>query len=177
MEKKGYSFTTLENGEGDADAEMEVFPCSTCGRSFNGLALKRHSKICNKVFVQKRKAFNIEEKRKAEGADGVVPKNQETNGAKSGKPVNKWRMKSEAFRQAVKQSQLIKAAEQGKGEMPAFQRTPDELDDRTQCPHCLRKFNFDAAERHIPKCKDQKAKPFIRVGRSVNSVGPMPRRL
>ena len=27
------------------------------------------------------------------------------------------------------------------------------------CPHCGRSFNEKAAERHIPRCKDQKAKP------------------
>ena len=25
-------------------------------------------------------------------------------------------------------------------------------DDRTECPHCKRKFNDDVAKRHIPKC-------------------------
>lgn len=28
-----------------------------------------------------------------------------------------------------------------------------------QCPYCLRKFNHKAAQRHIPNCKDIKAKP------------------
>jgi len=31
-----------------------------------------------------------------------------------------------------------------------------------QCPHCLRKFNHHAAERHIPVCKSVKAKPLRR---------------
>jgi len=31
--------------------------------------------------------------------------------------------------------------------------------DYVQCPHCERKFNETAAERHIPKCKDTIAKP------------------
>lgn len=133
-------------------------------------------KICKKVFIQKRKAFDIVAVRKAEGADTLVPA-KENNSSKVEKPVSKWRLKSQAFRQAVKQGQLIQAAVQGKGEMPAFQPTPEELDDRTQCPHCLRKFNTEAAKRHIPKCQDLKSKPFIRVGRSSNPGGPMSRRL
>lgn len=31
--------------------------------------------------------------------------------------------------------------------------------DYVQCPHCLRKFNQTAAERHVPKCKDTVNKP------------------
>lgn len=36
-------------------------PCSTCGRKFNSEALMKHEKICQKVFVQKRKAFDVKE--------------------------------------------------------------------------------------------------------------------
>lgn len=33
--------------------------------------------------------------------------------------------------------------------------------DYVQCPHCNRKFNETAAERHIPKCQDIRAKPTM----------------
>lgn len=36
-------------------------PCSTCGRKFNSEALQKHERICQKVFVQKRKAFDVKE--------------------------------------------------------------------------------------------------------------------
>lgn len=42
-------------------------PCSTCGRKFNSEALIKHERICKKVFVQKRKAFDVKESRKADG--------------------------------------------------------------------------------------------------------------
>jgi hypothetical protein len=31
--------------------------------------------------------------------------------------------------------------------------------DYIECPHCLRRFNQTAGERHIPKCKDTVNKP------------------
>ena len=31
--------------------------------------------------------------------------------------------------------------------------------DFIECPHCLRRFNQTAGERHIPKCKDTVNKP------------------
>lgn len=46
--------------------------------------------------------------------------------------------------------------------VPVYQ---DEVDDRVPCPHCGRKYNATVAERHIPKCKDIKAKPsFLKAG-------------
>lgn len=30
---------------------------------------------------------------------------------------------------------------------------PSDTSDYIQCPHCSRKFNQGAAERHIPKCE------------------------
>lgn len=44
--------------------------CVTCGRSFNPVAMSKHAKICKKVFVDKRKTFNIQEQRKATDANG-----------------------------------------------------------------------------------------------------------
>ena len=38
---------------------------------------------------------------------------------------------------------------------PPVSSNPDYI----QCPHCSRKFNATAGERHIPKCKDTVNKP------------------
>jgi len=43
--------------------------------------------------------------------------------------------------------------------LPPPPPTDDQYDDRVQCPHCMRKFNANAAERHIPKCTSIQAKP------------------
>lgn len=45
---------------------------------------------------------------------------------------------------------------------------PSENPDYIQCPHCSRRFNQGAAERHIPKCATMlhnKPKPKPTVGR------------
>ena len=48
----------------------QLIQCSTCERKFNAKALERHSKICVKVFQQKRAAFDVAEMRKATDANG-----------------------------------------------------------------------------------------------------------
>lgn len=35
--------------------------CNDCGRKFNEQAIIKHRKICKKVFVEKRKAFDVKE--------------------------------------------------------------------------------------------------------------------
>ena len=41
----------------------KLYECGTCGRSFKEEAYEKHSKICEKVFVKKRKIFNTKDKR------------------------------------------------------------------------------------------------------------------
>lgn len=47
-----------------------LIPCNDCGRKFNEQAISKHKKICRKVFVEKREAFDVKEQRKATDATG-----------------------------------------------------------------------------------------------------------
>lgn len=45
----------------------ELYECGKgCGRQFNGNAIAKHEKICQKVFQQKRKVFNTAAQRQLE---------------------------------------------------------------------------------------------------------------
>ena len=51
-----------------------------------------------------------------------------------------------------------------------------EFDDRMPCPHCGRKFNAHAAERHIPKCASIVTRPRTLVrGRGGGAAVSAPR--
>jgi zinc-finger of a C2HC-type len=41
----------------------ERIECATCGRKFVSEALHKHQKVCKKVFVQKRKVFDVKKVR------------------------------------------------------------------------------------------------------------------
>jgi hypothetical protein len=70
-----------------------------------------------------------------------------------------WKLKSEAFRNAMKDAKVIKEC-QAKGKpLPPPKPTAPELDDRIGCPHCGRKFGEQQALRHIPLCAKAKARP------------------
>ena len=44
-----------------AEDEVELLECEICERKFNSGAYKKHVKVCEKVFVKKRKQFNAKE--------------------------------------------------------------------------------------------------------------------
>lgn len=52
----------------------------------------------------------------------------------------------------------------GYGGGSSYQPQPDQYDDRTPCPHCGRKFNDIAAQRHIPHCQNKAKESAMRVG-------------
>lgn len=64
-----------------------------------------------------------------------------------------WRKKHEEFINAIREAKKVQAylAKGGKlSDLPP--PPPSENPDYVQCPHCSRRFNEAAAERHIPKC-------------------------
>lgn len=155
--------------------------CPDCGRKFNKLPYERHIKICAKVFVEKRKAFDTKsmrvgdnpeqakmlqqaekeermnkKKNKKTGA-GVRSNENDAIAAKAAKTA-KWKQDSNAFRDAMKAARdVTKAIASGAPLPAATMSAPDPS--FQQCPHCSRRFNEKAAERHIPQCANIKAKP------------------
>lgn len=90
----------------------ELRECHTCGRKFNPQTLVKHSKVCEKVFVKKRKAFNMAEQRKATDASGkgvdvdpyaakMAARNKKPEPVKKAGGIPKWKMQSMQLRQVT----------------------------------------------------------------------------
>lgn len=131
------------------EVSLDVSPCSICGRNFAPDRLAKHEKVCAKTANSKRKVFDTRkhrsvgtefEKYVASGKYLEEPKKR---------PKVDWRTQHENFVKAIRYAKGVS------NEPPP----PTENPDYVQCPHCERKFNPATAERHIPKCKDIKAKP------------------
>lgn len=69
----------------------------------------------------------------------------------------KWKQQSLAFRQAMQAASTPQDADAPKFGSKNFKPTHNEYsaaaDDRTPCEFCGRKFNAEAAARHIPICE------------------------
>mmetsp|Transcript_5227 Transcript_5227/g.7992 ORF Transcript_5227/g.7992 Transcript_5227/m.7992 type:complete len:580 (+) Transcript_5227:427-2166(+) len=125
--------------------------CRSCGRSFCVDSLAKHEGVCDKVFSAKKQPKRIH----------TVTLAQQ----KKSKGTN-WRAKSMQLRRAMMSER------QGGVPTNTFSSTlsttassGDNVDTfnngMVPCPHCKRTFNEKAAERHIPKCNDIKAKPKL----------------
>lgn len=83
-----------------------------------------------------------------------------------------WRRKHEEFIAAIRSAKQVQAhlAKGGKlSDLPP--PPPSENPDYVQCPHCSRRFNSSAAERHIPKCANfqfNKPKPKAAITKKKN---------
>lgn len=158
--------------EGGGDQKQ----CPDCGRKFNPIPFEKHIKICAKVFKEKRKTFDSKKMRiesvAAENPDFKKVLNQQKKmdrrQKQSGKENDralaasakkaKWKADSEAFRAALRAGKAVAKAQATGGPMPEYvESAPDPS--FIPCPNCGRTFNEKAAERHIPKCKDIRAKP------------------
>lgn len=137
----------------------DLVPCSNCGRSFADDRIAKHEEICTKTSKKKRKTFDSTKKRVA-GTEAEVYVKRAAKSKTKEKPVKKadWRKKREEFinaLRAAKEAQRYVAAGGKISDLPP--PPPLDTSDYIQCPHCGRKFNEAAADRHIPKCKDIKS--------------------
>ncbi|XP_026839465.1 uncharacterized protein LOC6552707 isoform X2 [Drosophila erecta] len=140
--------------------------CRYCRRHFNTDRLAKHEAVCQRMVTTKRKIFDAS-KQRIEGTEAETynkkskgNRNRSTyssaaqqKGLTTGVKKNNWRKKHEEFIQSIraaKQVQLHLARGGKLSDLPP--PPPSENPDYVQCPHCGRRFNEQAAERHIPKC-------------------------
>ncbi|CAH1637569.1 unnamed protein product [Spodoptera littoralis] len=134
--------------------------CTVCGRHFAPDRIEKHQEICRKAHAKKRKPFDALKHRLAgTEAEPFINKLRKgpANPASSTK-VNKnlnnnWRQKHEEFIQAIRAAKQVQAHLSAGGKLSDLPPPPpSENPDYVACPHCGRRFNQQAAERHIPKC-------------------------
>jgi len=151
----------------------QLFPCHSCGRSFNAKAMERHSKVCKKINNNTRKAFDSKKQRHVVDEFGGFTKKKSdtrlnrTNQIKKQPAKSSWKEKHENFIKTIKQARNVTAAiKQGKPLPPVSPPTinPDYI----QCPHCSRRFNKTSAERHINFCAEQKKRIGNQQKKSTN---------
>ncbi|RNA24713.1 zinc finger protein 474 -like [Brachionus plicatilis] len=154
------SLDSLPVGKGSSqliidDKPVSLVPCRNCGRSFATDRIQVHQNAC--TGQKKRKVFDMTKQRvQGTEAETFVRKKKPEPKVKS----NNWRSKHEEFIAAIRYAKLAGKIEKEGGNIASLAPPPRSTNpDYIECPHCLRKFNQTAAERHIPKCKDTVNKP------------------
>uniref|UniRef100_A0A1L8DPP9 Putative mucin-2 isoform x2 n=1 Tax=Nyssomyia neivai TaxID=330878 RepID=A0A1L8DPP9_9DIPT len=144
----------------------DLTECKICGRYFADDRIEKHLVICAKISSKKRKVFDST-KHRVQGTEAetfvlkkaprgtraaAAPTRQPQASGSAGKKSN-WRRKHEEFIETIRAAKQMQAhlAKGGKlSDLPPPPRS--ENPDYIQCPHCMRRFNEAAANRHIPKC-------------------------
>ncbi|XP_063985521.1 zinc finger C2HC domain-containing protein 1C-like [Diachasmimorpha longicaudata] len=132
--------------------------CKICGRKFAADRLSLHEQICAKTTQKKRKTFDpVVQRVKGTELEPFVKKlGKKGSDKKAKKPEVKsnWRRKHEDFINAIRSAKQMQAHLAAGGKLSDLPPPPaSDTSDYIQCPHCGRKFNQGAAERHIPKCE------------------------
>ncbi|XP_035755762.1 zinc finger C2HC domain-containing protein 1B [Egretta garzetta] len=154
-----------------AARSQSLAPCTTCGRRFAQDVLLRHVPICKKVFNKKRKPFNSL-KQRLQGTEITTVRKQPPQKKKPGKKSN-WRQHHEDFINAIRSAkQVTKALKEGHPLPPP--PPPSINPDYIQCPHCSRRFNEAAAERHIKFCEEQAARRAFAAKATGQALGKQP---
>ncbi|XP_046659050.1 zinc finger C2HC domain-containing protein 1C-like isoform X1 [Homalodisca vitripennis] len=139
--------------EPPAGARSDLVACKTCDRSFAPDRIQAHTEICAKTSRKKRKPFDPSKQRiKGTELEQYSVRKRPSQPPPSLAKSN-WRKKHEEFIsniRAAKQAQAHVAKGGKLSDLPP--PPPMDTSDLIPCPHCKRKFNEAAAERHIPKC-------------------------
>ncbi|XP_018669620.2 uncharacterized protein LOC100182141 [Ciona intestinalis] len=142
-----------------AQHEVVLVPCNICGRKFNLDRLPKHKEACAKTSNKKRKVFDMATARK-KGTELENFKEVKQVRTKEIKQKNNWKLKHQDFIQTVRHAKTLSKYEAMGGNIADLPPPPPSVNpDYIQCKYCERRFAPQAAERHIPKCKDMKSRP------------------
>ncbi|XP_073186860.1 zinc finger C2HC domain-containing protein 1A isoform X3 [Lepidochelys kempii] len=151
----------------------DLLPCKICGRTFFPAALKKHTPICQKTASKRRKTFDSSRQR-AEGTDISTVKPLKPRPEPPKKQSN-WRRKHEEFIATIRAAKGLDQTLKEGGKLPP--PPPPSYDpDYIQCPYCQRRFNENAADRHINFCKEQAARISNKGKLSADAKGKLPAR-
>ncbi|XP_066590178.1 microtubule-associated protein futsch [Prorops nasuta] len=137
--------------------------CSSCNRRFAPDRIGLHEDICIKTKQTKRKQFDSTTIRtRGTELEKYVKRKPNKKSSEPPKGVGKkvdWRKKHHDLINAIRSAKQVQdhLARGGKlTDLPP--PPPSDTSDYIQCPHCKRKFNQGAAERHIPICQERSSK-------------------
>ncbi|CAD8121772.1 unnamed protein product [Paramecium sonneborni] len=139
--------------------EGELEQCEICSRKFHTERIGKHRQVCEKAQqkqIEREKLIKRKQQKKAELQQKLDVKEKEVKN----KTVNNWREQHKQFQQMIHGSKKEQEVQNEGGEDRTV-KTP-ELVENSQyvyCEYCQRRFDRYVAERHIPKCKEIKAKP------------------
>ncbi|EGD83463.1 hypothetical protein PTSG_04071 [Salpingoeca rosetta] len=153
--------------------QVQLSPCPTCNRTFNPKALAKHAPICQRTTANaaRRGTFESSKQRvgEGEGKKAPTPARKKNPPSHSNKPVGStkkkadWREKHKQFIQNIRAARKVQKFINEGGDVSSLPPPPpSENPDYVKCPICSRRFNEDAAERHVKFCEEKSKRERIK---------------
>lgn len=145
---------TMATNEEVEEVPSLLLPCASCGRTFRPEALAKHSKVCEKTLMKKRKQFDSAKQRlQGTEIESFVTQPITKNPRKKEPQLNPSKAK---IKEKIDLAKTIQVAKKSLDPPPCIaQVKPSEHE---ECPYCGRSFGPKAFERHTEFCKEQHQK-------------------
>ena len=125
--------------------------CRRCGRTFARDRIAKHQSVCKGPVNEVPKPHPV-----VSSMNRPPPQKQQRS-------VPEWKKQHIDFINHIRYAKRMTTVQKQGGDIRLLAPPPAQLADPTadyvQCPHCRRKYNQQAAERHIPLCKNIINKP------------------
>jgi hypothetical protein len=154
--KKSYAIPS--GGGAGAEEDLDLAPCSLCGRNFAVDRLPKHEAVC-----AKQQASDAKRAKRIAAKQAKLPE----PGSQKSDTTEAWRSKHSEFQNAIQYAKKLTAMQKSGVSLANLPPPPrSENADYIECPHCSRRFAPKAADRHIPACANTINKPKAVGGRT-----------
>ncbi|CAK9106244.1 unnamed protein product [Durusdinium trenchii] len=135
--------------------------CPHCRRKFQPQSLTRHANVCVHVFQKQRKAFDALRQRVP--LELLTRVRRQKHRREVGRIPSQWRQRSKAFRTAIREARAASLSKV----RPLRRNSAGDLDEKSPCPHCGRKFTEIHLAKHAPVCRAQVGQNAVTRGRAM----------
>ncbi|XP_074100135.1 uncharacterized protein LOC141528125 isoform X3 [Cotesia typhae] len=143
------------------DEVLELLPCSICGRTFKPQSLEKHTKICERAAIKKRKPFDsFKQRLQGTELEEYLPKvvtKRDVRPEDKFRNRNTWKQTHDEFLKTIRaaRGETVATSSQYRQVTTVAPGAPTRANEKGLCPTCNRQFGIKAYDRHVAWCKER----------------------
>ncbi|XP_074100167.1 uncharacterized protein LOC141528125 isoform X6 [Cotesia typhae] len=140
---------------------LELLPCSICGRTFKPQSLEKHTKICERAAIKKRKPFDsFKQRLQGTELEEYLPKvvtKRDVRPEDKFRNRNTWKQTHDEFLKTIRaaRGETVATSSQYRQVTTVAPGAPTRANEKGLCPTCNRQFGIKAYDRHVAWCKER----------------------
>ncbi|XP_044596463.1 histone-lysine N-methyltransferase, H3 lysine-79 specific-like isoform X1 [Cotesia glomerata] len=143
------------------DEVLELLPCLICGRTFKPQSLEKHTKICERAAIKKRKPFDsFKQRLQGTELEEYLPKvitKKDVRPEDKFRNRNTWKQTHDEFLKTIRAARgdTVATSSQYRQVTTVAPGAPTRANEKGLCPTCNRQFGIKAYDRHVAWCKER----------------------